>query len=60
MTVVDCRRLTLEKVKLVTMTPGMVTIPTTVAIFDHPKHGVIPWDTGGREDVADPDGPKGN
>jgi len=57
MTVVDCGPLTLEKAKLVAMAPGMVSVPTTVAIFDHPKHGVILWDTGCWEDVADPDGP---
>lgn len=55
MTVVDCGPLTLEKSKLVAFAEGMVTIPTTVAIFQHPQHGVILWDTGCNDAVADPD-----
>lgn len=55
MTVVDCGPLTLEKSKLVAFAEGLVTVPTTVAIFQHPEHGVILWDTGCNDAVADPD-----
>lgn len=55
MTVVDCGPLSLAKAKLVAFAEGMVDIPTTVAIFEHPKHGVILWDTGCNDAVSDPD-----
>lgn len=55
MTVVDCGPLSLQKAKLVAFAEGTVDIPTTVAIFKHSKHGVILWDTGCNDAVADPD-----
>jgi glyoxylase-like metal-dependent hydrolase (beta-lactamase superfamily II) len=55
MTVVDAGPLTLEKAKLVAFAEGQVSVPTTVAIFQHPAHGVILWDTGCNDAVADPD-----
>lgn len=55
MTVVDCGPLSLDKANIVAFAPGRVDIPTTVAIFKHPKHGVIVWDTGCFDAVADPE-----
>lgn len=55
MTVVDAGPLTLAKAKLVAFADGEVSVPTTVAIFEHPQHGVILWDTGCNDAVADPD-----
>jgi len=55
MCVVDCGPLTVEKAKLVTFAEGTVTVPTTVAIFQHPHHGVILWDTGCNDAVSDPE-----
>lgn len=55
MKVVDAGPLSLEKNKLVAFAPGNIDVPTTVAIFEHPKHGVILWDTGINDAVADPD-----
>lgn len=55
MSVVDCGPLKLKKSKIVAFAEGTVTIPTTVAIFQHPQHGVILWDTGIHHNVADPE-----
>lgn len=55
MSVLDCGPLTLEKSKLVAFAEGMVSVPTTVAVFQHPNHGVILWDTGCNHAVADPE-----
>lgn len=57
MTAVTTGTFTLEKSKLMMFAPGTVTIPILCGIFQHPKHGVILWDTGCWEDVAEPDGP---
>lgn len=55
MTAVDCGPLTVDKGKLMQFGSGMITIPTTVVIFEHPQHGVILWDTGCNGAVADPE-----
>lgn len=55
MTVVDAGPLTLAKGKLVMFAPGEVTVPSTVAIFEHPDHGIVLWDTGINHAVADPE-----
>ncbi|MCR8547571.1 N-acyl homoserine lactonase family protein [Salipiger sp. P9] len=55
MTAMNVGPMTLEKAKLVTFAPGEVTIPTTAAVLEHPDHGVILWDTGINEAVADPE-----
>ena len=47
--------LSCDKNLLVAFAPGHVEIPTTSAVFEHPKHGVVLWDTGINEAVADPD-----
>jgi N-acyl homoserine lactone hydrolase len=39
---------------LVAMAPGNVDVPTTSVVIEHPKHGVVVWDTGINEAVADP------
>lgn len=40
---------------LVAFADGMVDAPTTAALIEHPKHGLILWDTGINDAVADPD-----
>ncbi|SEC99231.1 N-acyl homoserine lactonase family protein [Bradyrhizobium erythrophlei] len=40
---------------LVAFAPGNVETPTTSAIIEHPKHGIVLWDTGVNDAVADPD-----
>jgi glyoxylase-like metal-dependent hydrolase (beta-lactamase superfamily II) len=40
---------------LVALTSGVVKVPTTVGIIEHPKHGLILWDTGINGIVADPE-----
>ncbi len=32
-----------------------VEAPTTAAVFEHPQHGVVLWDTGVAEEMADPE-----
>jgi len=59
MIVVDVGPLSLAKAKLVAFGEGNVSIPTTAAIFQHPTHGVILWDTGCNDAVADPDRAEG-
>jgi N-acyl homoserine lactone hydrolase len=40
---------------LVAFAPGNVDIPTTSVVIEHPKYGLIVWDTGINEAVADPE-----
>src|ERR1700732_815546 len=42
------------KAVMVTFAQGSVDLPTTVGIIEHPRHGVILWDTGVNDAVADP------
>ena len=42
------------KAVMVTFAQGSVDLPTTVGIIEHPKHGIILWDTGVNDAVADP------
>ncbi len=55
LTAIDAGPINCEKSKLVAFAPGMVEAPTTVGIIEHPKHGLILWDTGMNDAVADPD-----
>ena len=55
LTVVDAGPLNPDKSKLVAFAAGTVSVPTTVGIIQHPKHGLILWDTGINEAAADPD-----
>jgi len=47
--------LTCDKGLLVAFASGETDIPTTAVVIEHPKHGVVLWDTGIYEAVADPD-----
>jgi N-acyl homoserine lactone hydrolase len=47
--------LSCDKNLLVAFAPGHVDVPTTAAVIDHPTHGVVLWDTGINDAVADPD-----
>jgi N-acyl homoserine lactone hydrolase len=40
---------------LVAFAPGHIDIPTTSAVIVHPAHGVVLWDTGINDAIADPD-----
>ena len=40
---------------LVAFAQGNVDIPTTSVVIEHPKHGLVLWDTGINEAVADPE-----
>jgi hypothetical protein len=40
---------------VVAFSPGHLEIPTTAAVIVHPTHGVVLWDTGISDVVADPD-----
>lgn len=55
MTVVNAGPLNCNKSLLVAFATGIVEIPTTVGIIEHPEHGLILWDTGINDIVADPD-----
>lgn len=55
MTALDAGPLSLEKSFIVAFAQGRVDIPTTVGVFEHADHGVILWDTGIPEAIADPD-----
>jgi N-acyl homoserine lactone hydrolase len=55
LTAVDAGPFRLERSKLVPFAQGMVSIPTTVGIIQHPKHGLVLWDTGVNHVVADPE-----
>ncbi len=54
-TAVNAGPLNPDKNKLVAFAPGTVSVPTTVGIIEHPKHGLILWDTGINHAVADPE-----
>jgi N-acyl homoserine lactone hydrolase len=54
-TAIDAGPLNPDKNKLVAFAPGTVAVPTTVGIIEHPKHGLILWDTGINHAVADPE-----
>lgn len=47
--------LSCSKNLLVAFAEGHVEVPTTSAVIIHPKHGVVLWDTGINEAIADPD-----
>jgi glyoxylase-like metal-dependent hydrolase (beta-lactamase superfamily II) len=53
--VVNAGPASVAKAMMVTFAQGNVDVPTTVAIIEHPKHGVILWDTGVNHAVADPE-----
>ncbi|TGS65578.1 N-acyl homoserine lactonase family protein [Mesorhizobium sp. M3A.F.Ca.ET.201.01.1.1] len=55
MTAVNAGPLTCPKNTLAAFATGEITIPSTVAIFQHPQHGVVLWDTGINDAVADPE-----
>lgn len=55
LTVVNAGPLNPDKNKLVAFAPGKVEVPTTVGIIEHPKHGLVLWDTGINHAVADPE-----
>ena len=56
LTVVNAGPLNPDKNKLVAFaSAGTVSVPTTVGIIEHPQHGLILWDTGINDAVADPD-----
>lgn len=55
LTVVNVGPLRPDKSKLVAFAPGVVEVPTTAGIIEHPKHGLILWDTGINDAVADPE-----
>ncbi|WP_165943449.1 N-acyl homoserine lactonase family protein [Roseicella aquatilis] len=55
LTVLDAGPLNPDKNKLVAFAPGRVAVPTTVGVIEHPRHGVVLWDTGISPVVADPD-----
>ena len=44
-----------KKNKIVAFAPETVSIPTTIGIIEHPKHGLVLWDTGVNHVVADPE-----
>ncbi|WP_067625244.1 N-acyl homoserine lactonase family protein [Alicyclobacillus acidiphilus] len=52
-TAVDCGPLTLDRGVLMTGSSGLITVPTAAYIIEHPKHGVILFDTGVNYRVAD-------
>lgn len=39
---------------IVAFAPGHVDVPTTAAVIVHPRHGIVVWDTGINDAVADP------
>ncbi|MCL6452620.1 MAG: N-acyl homoserine lactonase family protein [Alicyclobacillus sp.] len=54
-TAVNCGPLTLDKGVLMTGTSGTITIPTAAYIIEHPRHGLMLFDTGINYRVADPE-----
>ena len=46
--------LTCAKNLIVALAPGTIDMPTTAAVIEHPKFGVVVWDTGINDAVADP------
>jgi N-acyl homoserine lactone hydrolase len=56
LTAVDAGPLRPDKNKLVAFAAAeAVVVPTTVGIIEHPRHGLILWDTGINDVVADPE-----
>ncbi|WP_164986182.1 N-acyl homoserine lactonase family protein [Streptomyces roseicoloratus] len=53
-TAVDAGPFTMPKEGLLYGASGMITVPSTVAVIEHPGHGVILFDTGINHRVADP------
>jgi N-acyl homoserine lactone hydrolase len=54
--VVDAGPLHPDKNKLVAFAPSApVAVPTTVGIIEHPRHGLVLWDAGINDAVADPE-----
>ncbi|CAL9530247.1 hypothetical protein [Streptomyces sp. enrichment culture] len=54
-TTVDASPFTMPKGDLLYGAQGMVTVPSTVAVIEHARHGLILFDTGINHHVADPD-----
>jgi N-acyl homoserine lactone hydrolase len=54
-TAVDCGPLKLDKGIFVTGASGLISAPSTVWIIEHPKKGLILFDTGINYNVADPE-----
>lgn len=55
MTAMNVGPLHCAKKLLVALADGMVEGPTTAALIEHPKHGLVLWDTGINDAVADPE-----
>ncbi|MBB3917597.1 N-acyl homoserine lactonase family protein [Rhizobium fabae] len=55
MTALNVGPLDCDKNLLAAFAPGRVEVPTTAAVIVHPAHGIIVWDTGINDAVADPD-----
>ncbi|MFC8986191.1 N-acyl homoserine lactonase family protein [Streptomyces sp. NPDC057115] len=54
-TAVDAGPFTMPKGDLLYGAQGMVTVPSTVAVIEHARHGLILFDTGINHHVADPE-----
>lgn len=54
-TAVDCGPLAIDKGILMTGANGIIDVPSSVYIIEHPKQGVILYDTGINYNVADPE-----
>lgn len=54
-TVVNCGSMTFDKSIVMTGASGEITIPTAVYIIEHPRHGLILFDTGLNYHGADPE-----
>jgi N-acyl homoserine lactone hydrolase len=55
LTIVNAGPISCARANLVAFAPGNVDAPTTVGIIEHPKHGLVLWDTGVNDAVADPE-----
>ena len=55
LTAVNAGPISCAKSNLVAFAPGTIEAPTTVGIIEHPRHGLILWDTGMNDAVADPE-----
>lgn len=55
MTAFNVGPLDCAKALLVALAEGKVQGPTTAALIEHPRHGLVVWDTGINEAVADPE-----
>ena len=56
-TAINVGPLTCAKNLIVALAPGTIDMPTTAAVIEHPKFGVVLWDTGINDAVADPAAP---